>query len=228
MISAFALGLLGSLHCFLMCGPLVAANSLRHPNSGLKSALVYQLGRISVYAILGFLVGMAGYGFSLIGLHQYLAIIVGCTLIFMGIQHFFVFPKMFQLKTSFITHWVIRLKGIFWTSSSFWMGAINGLLPCGLVYIALSGALVYDNPQNSLIYMILFGLGTCPVMIGCYLFPKLNIGSKISFLDRLFPIAIFIMGVWILSRGLGLGIPYLSPGDQLLKIEQVEPKKSCS
>ncbi len=48
--------------------------------------------------------------------------------------------------------------------------------PCGLVYIALSGALVYNSPDQSLIYMAIFGLGTCPVMIGYYLFPKLNLG----------------------------------------------------
>lgn len=228
MLSAFALGLLGSMHCFLMCGPLVAANSIKNPESGIKKALIYQLGRISVYGILGLTVGMVGYGFSLIGLHQFLAIVVGCILIFRGIQYFILFPKIFQLKPTFISYWVIRLKSILRKSSSFWMGVINGLLPCGLVYIALSGALVYETPRNSLIYMILFGLGTFPVMIGCYLFPQLNLGSKISFLDRLFPIAIIIMGVWILSRGLGLGIPYWSPSDQLLEIEQVESKKNCS
>ena len=211
MISAFALGLLGSLHCFLMCGPLVAAASLRGSNSRFKAALIYQLGRISVYAILGFFVGIAGYGFSLIGLHQYLAIIVGCTLIFLALQRLFIFPKMFQLKSAVITHWIIRLKNKLRVNSGFWMGVINGFLPCGLVYIALSGALVYETPQKSFIYMAVFGLGTCPVMVGCYLFPKLNLGSKISFLDKLFPIAIFIMGLWILSRGLGVGIPYMSP-----------------
>ena len=107
------------------------------------------------------------------------------------------------------------------------MGVINGLLPCGLVYIALTGALVYDTPQKSLIYMVIFGLGTCPVMIGCYLFPQLNLGRKIAFFNKLLPIALFIMGVWILSRGLGLGIPYLSPDDTLLRINQVEAKESC-
>ena len=228
MISAFALGVLGSLHCFLMCGPLVAAIGLGSADYRLKAALIYQLGRISVYAILGFLGGSVGYGFSLVGLHQNLAVIVGCTLIFMALQRFFSFPKIFPLISSVISHLILRLKYKLRVNSGFGMGVINGLLPCGFVYIALSGALVYETPQKGFIYMILFGLGTCPVMIGCYLFPKLNLGGKISFLDQLFPIAIFIMGLWILTRGLGWDIPYLSPHENLLQIEQIESQKNCS
>lgn len=122
MLSALILRLLGSLHCFLMCGPLVASISLRHSKSNLQSALIYQLGRISVYGILGFIGGSVGWSLSLVALHQYLAIIVGCILIFYALHQFFGLSKIFPHKTLIISYWIIRLKTKININSSFLMG----------------------------------------------------------------------------------------------------------
>ena len=228
MISAFLLGLLGSLHCFLMCGPLVATVGQKTRKSPISTALIYQLGRITVYCIFGAVVGMVGYGFSLYGLHQYVAVAVGSVLIFMALQEFLSLSLSIRSNPmTKLSFWLLQFKNKLKINSPFLMGMVNGLLPCGLVYIALTGALIYDTPQNSAIYMLWFGLGTCPVMLGCFLFPKLKLNQNFAFFPKLFPWAVFVMGLWIISRGLGLGIPYLSPDNNSLKVNTIGATQEC-
>lgn len=98
------------------------------------------------------------------------------------------------------------------SKSSFAAGILNGFLPCGLVYVALSGTVVLTNPMHGFVYMIVFGLGTLPMMIGIVLMRKSPCTIKKQHLiQKSLPIATILFGVWILIRGLGLDIPYLSP-----------------
>jgi len=229
MISALLLGLLGSLHCFLMCGPLVASLGLRSSGGLLNGALIYQLGRMAIYCLLGSLAGIIGYGFSLVGLHRYIAVALGLQLIGISIKELFYLHGglNFNPWASF-SYALLRWKNKLKIKSSFWWGMVNGLLPCGLVYVALTGALVYDSPYQSMLYMLWFGLGTCPVMVGCFLFPKLKLNQRLAFFPRLFPLSVLVMGLWILTRGLGLGIPYFSPTEQALKITTVDATENCT
>jgi sulfite exporter TauE/SafE len=75
--------------------------------------------------------------------------------------------------------------------------------------------------------MLWFGLGTCPVMLGCFLFPKLKLNQQLAFFPKLFPWVVFFMGLWIISRGLGFGIPYFSPHRNALEVKTVETIENC-
>ena len=93
----------------------------------------------------------------------------------------------------------------------FSMGFLNGFLPCGLVYVAAFAAIGTAGITNSIFYMILFGLGTVPLMSVIifakgFISKKMNINTK-----KLIPYAVAFMSLLFILRGLGLGIPYVSP-----------------
>ncbi len=91
------------------------------------------------------------------------------------------------------------------------LGALNGLLPCGLVYVAAVGAAATGHPASGAIFMIFFGLGTFPMMLGIHI-----AGQRLA-IPPGFPIrsvtrtAVLMMSFLLILRGLGLGIPFLSP-----------------
>jgi len=223
-ISALVLGLLGSFHCIGMCGPIAIALPLKTNTwpARIASSLVYNIGRTLTYGILGFIFGLIGKGISLGGLQQWVSIILGIIMILSVI-----FPVLFRKinieKTTY--KMVSRLKGIFGKmfsirsySSLFTIGILNGFLPCGLVYIALAGAIVGGEIQNGVFYMMIFGLGTIPVMLALSI-----LGNVISVRIRkkirlIIPVFIVIIGILFILRGMNLGIKYISP-----KFDKEEP-----
>ncbi len=93
------------------------------------------------------------------------------------------------------------------------LGALNGLLPCGLVYVACTAALASHHWWEGVAYMTLFGLGTVPMMFGLGL-AGMKLQSMLRFrLQRLVPVSLVIVGGLLVLRGLALGIPYVSPAD---------------
>ena len=91
------------------------------------------------------------------------------------------------------------------------MGLLNGLLPCGLVYAACTGAAATGSLGSGAAYMALFGLGTVPLMLGIGLSGKaLPIALRFK-LQQLAPLSLAVVGALLVLRGLALGIPYLSP-----------------
>ena len=91
-------------------------------------------------------------------------------------------------------------------------GFLNGLLPCGLVFVALSSSALLTNWYDGAIYMMLFGLGTFPAMLFLSIGAN-TIKNKISIIriQYFIPYVFLITGGLLLVRGLGIGIPYLSP-----------------
>jgi sulfite exporter TauE/SafE len=91
------------------------------------------------------------------------------------------------------------------------IGFLNGFLPCGLVYMAVFGAIATGSLVEGSFYMVLFGLGTIPLMTtAIYLGKFLNSTLK-QRIQKAIPVFIVIIGALFILRGLGLGIPYLSP-----------------
>ena len=91
------------------------------------------------------------------------------------------------------------------------IGFLNGFLPCGLVYMAVFGAVATGSLLEGSLYMVLFGLGTIPLMTtAIYLGKFLNTAVK-QRIQKAIPVFVVIIGVLFILRGLGLGIPYLSP-----------------
>lgn len=224
-IAALGLGLGTSLHCLGMCGPIAFSLGLGGENkfNFTFKNLTYQLGRVTTYATLGAILGFIGQGISFAGFQKYLSIIVGVMMITMVLM-----PKNLSTGTTnkFIGRWLIKLKsslGSFMRrkdySSLYITGILNGLLPCGMVYIALAAALGVGDAVGSAIFMALFGLGTIPLMFLAVLFGSVvSVGVRNKILNFIPIITIFI-GVLFILRGLELGIPYLSPPAEALTIE---------
>lgn len=165
--TALLMGLAGGLHCAGMCGPLVLAFTSKNPFLGNK--IVYNLGRIFTYGLLGSLAGLVG---SFVQLSQYqniFAYIAGGLLLLLGFGaingiHIPVLSQVVSRFTGFV-------KGLFGTflqkkRNIFFLGMLNGLLPCGLTYLALTYCLSLESTLNGYLFMLIFGIGTIPVMTG--------------------------------------------------------------
>jgi sulfite exporter TauE/SafE len=210
--SAFVFGLLGSFHCVGMCGPIVLAV----PGKSLLSKLSYNIGRAITYTIMGAIIGFVGEGFSLIGWQQALSIAVGIAMLLIVL---FTKYKHFDLPMSgaFEKLWIFskkKLAPLFKSKSPtapFFIGLINGLLPCGLVYAALFAAISMGGIAESALYMALFGLGTAPLLIAVSVFGNmLTPALRIKF-NRTVPYFLGLVAILLILRGLNLGIPYVSP-----------------
>ncbi|WP_224997660.1 sulfite exporter TauE/SafE family protein [Cesiribacter sp. SM1] len=215
--SAVLIGFLGSMHCVAMCGPLALAVPAGKTSAAwLQGRLLYQAGRLLTYAALGAVVGALGQSIALAGWQQGLSVAGGILLLlfalspsrverFVGGAGFFGKP-LYRLKQSMAA--VLRRR---YKLSGFLLGLLNGLLPCGLVYLGLAGALVTGSAVTGATYMAAFGAGTLPAMLVVVVAGNWLRGGWQLQLRRLAPTAAFVMGLALVARGLELGIPYLSP-----------------
>lgn len=216
-IQALIVGLLGSFHCAGMCGPIALALPLRENSwrTKLISGLLYNFGRIFTYALLGCTFGILGYGLAFWGAQQFVSIFAGVLMIlsilFPIIFRSFRFGAVFEKGLSLFSNFFGKLFGFRTYFSTFMIGTLNGFLPCGLVYIALAGAVVSNGPGAGAIYMMLFGMGTLPVLLTVSMAGNL-IGIRFrNAVKKVIPYAIIIIGILFILRGLNLGIPYVSP-----------------
>ena len=225
LISALLLGLMGSFHCAGMCGPIAIALPL-HGNrlpQKIYGGVLYNLGRTLTYGVMGAVFGLLGQGVKMIGFQQKVSIIMGAIMI---ISVFFpsLFKNQYNANKSWIS-WVGKLKsaiaGMFAIrsfSSLFFIGLANGLLPCGLVYIAIAGAIGTGEVVYGSMYMIMFGLGTIPMMLSIAIAGNVLSVAIRKKINRLIPALVVVVGVFFILRGLSLGIPFLSPPKE--KIEK--------
>lgn len=212
--TAFGLGFVGSLHCLGMCGPLVLA--MPKPAAGqagfLTQRLLHNMGRIATYMLLGGLFGTLGGVVAWAGYQRVLCVLIGLLILLSPLV-----PRI-RWFGRVITHWVGVLRGLFqeaWRSHSrlsmLGLGLVNGLLPCGLVYAACAGAATVGTPLEGALYMLAFGLGTLPMMLGIGLSSTWLRQVPRIWYRRLVPVGLVLMGSLLILRGAGLGIPYLSP-----------------
>lgn len=229
LYTAFIFGLISSLHCIGMCGPIAMMLPLdrRNPAKKALQLLLYHGGRITAYASLGLIFGLLGRGLFLAGIQQKMAIIIGVVIIAIALvperafaRYNFsrpVFHLISNVKTSLGAQF--RKKS---PSAIYTIGLLNGFLPCGLVYSALFGALAMQDQWRGTIYMMVYGLGTIPMMSAVvYIGDKLGhpIRNK---LKQVIPIVSVCIGILFILRGLGIGIPYVSPSNMSLFV-QAEP-----
>ena len=214
----FLMGLLGSVHCIGMCGPLVMALPISQKNTFQKfTALsLYHVGKIGSYGILGLLFGLFGSQFPVFTFQRNISIVIGITMLLYVLYVLVLKPKHFHLGIlgNYYNHIVKLLSRLFKTKSSIsflFIGLLNGLLPCGMIYLALTSSMATQNIFYGGMLMVFFGLGTMPALLmvafgGQYM--GFNFRKK---LQNLLPVFILGMGVLLILRGLNLGIPYLSP-----------------
>lgn len=215
--TAFMVGLLGSVHCLGMCAPISwAVPTGTQKWQWLRDRMAYNLGRTVTYGLLGVLVGLLGQGFSLAGWQQGLSVFAGALLI-LGVLLFGMEPRargMFKplgrlvLAVKVKIGPLIQKRGL---KAQWSLGMLNGLLPCGLVYAALLAAWSMGSVQGAASYMLLFGLGTLPMMLGAAIFGRGMSQRFKTSLWRLAPKLVVLVGLVMILRGLNLGIPYLSP-----------------
>ena len=226
LYSAFIFGLISSLHCIGMCGPIAMMLPVDRTNPAKKTTqiITYHLGRLTAYASIGFVFGMLGQGLFIAGIQQQLSIFIGIAMILIVLipeKNFanYNFSKpIFKLISKVKTTLGSQFKNKSY-KSLFTIGLLNGFLPCGMVYVALFGAIAMQSISFGVLYMALFGLGTVPLMSSVvYLnsFLTLPIRNKIQ---KIIPYAAVCIGILFILRGLGLCIPYVSPGNLSLFIQ---------
>ncbi|WP_417871957.1 sulfite exporter TauE/SafE family protein [Winogradskyella sp.] len=218
LVSGLVLGLLGSLHCVGMCGPIAFMLPVDRSNSIKKVSQIgiYHFGRLLAYSIIGLVFGLLGKSFYIFGIQQQLSIVIGLLMIILVLIPYKTISK-YNLSRP-LNKIISKVKSNLGqalkkkTSDTFLtIGFLNGFLPCGLVYMAVFGSLATGSLLQGSLYMILFGIGTIPLMTSAiYLGRFLNQTIK-QRIQKVIPIFVVIIGVLFILRGLGLGIPYLSP-----------------
>lgn len=222
IFTGFLLGLMGSFHCAGMCGPIALSLPLRGNTFGEKllSGLLYNLGRTLMYGIMGAIFGLIGQGMYLMGFQRWVSIIMGAIMIFSVLLPM-VFKQMefsrFDLFTGFIRRGMQKLFTFRSYGAMFLIGMLNSLLPCGLVYLAIIGAVAIGNIWYGSFYLILFGLGTLPMMLTISLIGNAITTNVRSMLNKIVPYIVILVGIIFIFRGMCLGIPYLSPSKENLE-----------
>ena len=227
LFSAPFFGLISSLHCVGMCGPIAMMLPVDRSNEAKKvlQILLYHLGRITAYASMGLVFGTLGKSFYLAGLQQQLSIFVGIFMILIVI-----IPEKIFMKYNFskpVFRLISKVKSALGNqfkkktnSALFTIGLLNGFLPCGLVYVALFGALAMQGISLGVLYMVLYGLGTIPIMsLAVYFggFLSLNFRNK---LQKVIPVVGILIGTLFILRGLGLS-NFISPGSMNLFVKSM-------
>ena len=218
LLSALLFGLLGSFHCIGMCGPIAFMLPVDRSNTFKKVSQIflYHLGRIITYSLIGLLFGLLGKSFYLFNLQQQLSIFIGVLMIVVVLIPYKTFNKynlskplyriISKVKSALGKELKKKTPDTFLT-----IGFLNGFLPCGLVYMALFGALATGDAWKGSLYMAIFGIGTIPLMTTAIYFGNFLTGKVRRYITKAIPVIVVLMGLLFILRGLGLGIPYLSP-----------------
>ncbi len=218
LLSALVLGLLGSFHCVGMCGPIAFMLPVDRTNSlkKLSQIAIYHFGRLLAYSIIGLIFGLVGKGLYIFGIQQQLSIVIGVLMILVALIPYQTFNKynfskpMYKLiskvKSALGKELQKKTPDTFLT-----IGFLNGFLPCGLVYMAVFAAIASGTALQGSLYMLAFGLGTIPLMTTAIYFSQFLQGNIRQHIQKAIPVFIVLIGALFILRGLGLGIPYLSP-----------------
>lgn len=214
---AFVMGLIGSFHCLGMCGPIAMALPMGHRNnsSRLLGGVIYNLGRVFTYSFLGLVLGLAGDLLISPKIQNVVSITFGAL-----IAIYLLLPSKTKtaLRISPNQALLVRLRKqiakflyIENNSSLFGIGMLNGLLPCGMIYLALTSSFLAGSAVKGSLFMFSFGIGTFPTMLAAVFFGSFVNQHIRSRLRKLVPVFLFFMAALLIVRGMNLGIPYLSP-----------------
>jgi len=210
---AFGMGFLGSLHCAGMCGPLALMFS-GQDRKGPRwlPGLMYNGGRTLSYMTLGLLFGGIGTMFLFADIQRSVSVFLGLLMVLSflfsinidhAISNSFLGRKFYQPVRNSLQKLMARSENY----PSILIGMVNGLLPCGMVYLALAGALTMGGLMESALFMMFFGLGTLPMMFflstGVRFFsPKWRLGFQ-----RVLPVVTLLFGLILIFRGFSIYLP---------------------
>lgn len=218
VISALALGVLSSFHCVGMCGAIAFSLPTNYlsPAKKLSGILLYNAGRVGVYALLGFIFGIIGKQIDLGGFQKGFSITAGLVILAIVLQgilkkrvlHIKAIDKLHYRIQNYIARYIQKRQ----VYGMFFLGMANGLLPCGMVYLAVTGALATGSIGGGTLFMVSFGLGTFPAMFLLSYFGFVISISTRNMFKKAVPYFVATMAVLLILRGMSLGIPYISPG----------------
>lgn len=216
--AALSLGFLGSFHCIGMCGPI--ALGLNMPGASLSTqmshAFLYNFGRLCSYSVLGLLFGLAGTGIHLAGYQELLSISIGVTmLIYLLIPNIRSTNPTNSLYSQFLSYISRSISDLYRKKtriSRFFIGVLNGFLPCGFVLVAITTSMITSSPLHSMWFMLFFALGTFPTMLSLNLTPsffKPTLRTKIRGYSNYFAFAI---ALFLIYRGAMNIVPHHNMG----------------
>ncbi|GAA4767909.1 sulfite exporter TauE/SafE family protein [Flavobacterium hankyongi] len=209
-----------------MCGPIAMMLPLEHKNPTKKvlQLLIYHFGRVSAYMIFGLVFGLLGKGLFLAGLQQELSVLIGIFMI-----AFVLIPEKVLAQYNFskpVYQLISKVKSLLGNQfknktygSLFTIGLLNGFLPCGLVYVALFGAIAMQNEALGVGYMFLYGLGTIPMMSAVVYVSNIFTVPMRNRIQKIIPLITIVIGTLFILRGLGLDIPFVSPSNVSLFVQ---------
>lgn len=211
---ALSMGLMSSLHCIGMCGPIAMALPV-HRGGVLQQViglLVYNGGRALTYSLLGVLFGLIGSSLVLLGLMRYLTIAVGIVILLYVLLPVTVGSRFHPPLIWDRAVGVVKNKlGKYLRSNNpggwLLLGVFNGLLPCGLVYLALITSVATGTVANGGIFMLLFGLGTFPAMFAVGFFRHYFTPVLRTKFRRILPVMLGLVGIWLIVRGVLIQFP---------------------
>lgn len=218
LLPAFMLGMLGSFHCLGMCGPIAMALPLKGATQAerMLKVIIYNAGRILTYSMFGLLFGVVGKSVVVAGYQQWLSITLGVIVLLLYFLPSSTTSRIPVMK--YAAQLILRLKKLFGIMlqqrsyhATFTLGILNGLLPCGLVYLAVAGSIATGDVWKGAAFMALFGLGTLPVMTFVTTASQWISISVRAKMRRLMPVFVIASACLLVLRGMNLGIPYLSP-----------------
>lgn len=218
ILAALTIGFAGSMHCVGMCGPIALMLPVYGNGTAGKvtGALLYNAGRIVTYSLLGVLFGLLGKSFVIAGYQQALSLVMGVLILV-----YFLLPANIKSRvgmSKIIAPALGKIKSLlsgFLTKrtagSLLLTGVLNGLLPCGLVYLAVAGAIATGDVFKSSLFMAAFGAGTVPAMFFVIMAKSMVTQNMRSRINKVVPVFTVAMACLLILRGLNLNIPYVSP-----------------
>jgi sulfite exporter TauE/SafE len=219
--SAFVLGLLGSLHCAAMCGPFMLGLAAREYS--LFSLLVHHIGRWIGYVILAFFFYFLISPLQVFELQQYVGLVSGILLVIYGLKSYIKpVERFFAFVTQKISSRMISANA--GRTGNVFLGVLNGLLPCGLSFGAAILSVNAGSIWNAALYMVVFGLGTLPILLAISYFPQFGMQKTLRKFNAYTPKILLVVGFLLIIRSAGLGVPYLSPTYNV----QQEEMECCS
>ncbi|CAG5004238.1 hypothetical protein DYBT9275_03328 [Dyadobacter sp. CECT 9275] len=208
------MGLLSSFHCIGMCGPIALALPVHRGNKFQQFAglTAYNTGRAITYSALGILTGTLATSLVWIGYFRYMSVGAGvlllCYVLYSSrLEKHFNPPLFWQKQINRLKSGMKAMLGSKSFGGWFLLGSLNGLLPCGMVYLALVSSMATGSISGSATFMLLFGVGTWPMMMLTGYFKNLITPALRTRMRRLVPVMLSVAGIWLVVRGLAIEYP---------------------
>ena len=228
--AAFTLGLAGSWHCVGMCGPIAMVVPGAKGKNRIYAILLYHSGKILSYALIGSLFGLFGLFLGSLKIQSVVTISVGILMVLIAFlpvilnrleqKGFVLFSSYFRFKQK-----LSRLLDKDKVEFAFYIGLLNGFIPCGMVYMAALAALTQASVTDSILFMVLFGLGTAP-FISLLIFFANYLRSKIQKRAVMLRTAVlFLVGLFMVWKGFNsysLDLQSAKAGDHFQICEVIE------